>query len=152
MGQIQNAITGAVSSIVGAKVASGIKASKEQAEKLASEQKAQSEYLAARQQKPGLIEEADKLDLEEADLDLQITDFQNSLAGLDNSKPADRLKGAMITTDIQKAERSLQILREKQLANKMQRERVSKILNEPVESENDIIARLFPENGQGGNQ
>ena len=107
MGQIQNAITGAVSSIVGAKVASGIKASKEQAEKLASEQKAQSEYLAAKQQKPGLIEEADKLDSEAFDLDMQIGDFKQSLDKLNPDNPADRLKGALISDDIYKAERSL---------------------------------------------
>lgn len=152
MGQIQSAITGAVSAYVGGKVASELKASKAQAEKLASEQKAQTEYLAAKQQKPGLIEEANKLDLDAADLDLRIDDFKQSLDNLDPNNPADRLKGALISDDIYKANRSLQILREKQEANRLQRERVSKILNEPVESEQDIIARLFPENGQGGNQ
>lgn len=136
MGQIQNAISGAVSTIVGAQVASELRASKLQNEK-----------NSAKQEKPGLIEEADKLDLEAADLDLQIADYRSRLAGFDNSKPDQRLKGAVITADMQKAERSLQIVREKQAANKMQRERVSKILGEPVESEYEMIDRLIKQGG-----
>lgn len=134
MGQIQNAITGAISAGIGAAITNEIRVDKKS-----------KELVEASTSAPKLVEEAQALEDEAFKLEYDIEKTNNEIAQLNPKNPADRLKGFVLSGDIEMANRALKNVQRKQEANKLQRERVGKILGTTLETNSEEFSRVLEE-------